>query len=164
MPPVFPLFHGFTHEATPCSKSAMMLLVTLSYRAEMCMYSSSLPASENSGAGVRGRGLGSSYKKTKALRRGPVGSHCAHNGVALLKFLFRSVMMAAITKSDLCAWCHAVPQSSTVSPIPTVYRSRPLYMYMPLTNLREINMEIDDRIERAKDLIRKREEIDAELA
>ena len=30
-------------------------------------------------------------------------------------------------------------------------------MYMPLTNLREIYMEIDDRIERAKDLIRKRE-------
>ena len=32
----------------------MMLLVTLSYKAEMCMFSSSLPASENSGAGARG--------------------------------------------------------------------------------------------------------------
>jgi len=34
--------------------SARHEMATLSYRAEMCMFSSSLPASENSGAGARG--------------------------------------------------------------------------------------------------------------
>src|ERR1019366_8218877 len=68
----FSFFHGFTQEATPFSKSAMMLLVTLSYSAEMCMCSSSLPASENSGAGARGGGLPKLYTgegKTRAPGR-----------------------------------------------------------------------------------------------
>src|ERR1700681_189049 len=82
MPPVFPLFHSFTQEATPRSKSAMMLLVTLSYRAEMCMCSSSLPVSENSGAGARGGSLGSSYQKESPPERA-FGLHCTCDGACV---------------------------------------------------------------------------------
>jgi hypothetical protein len=61
MPPVFPFLHGFTQGATPLSKSAMMLLVTLSYRAAMCMRF--LLA-----AGIREFGCRSARGRTKELR------------------------------------------------------------------------------------------------
>jgi hypothetical protein len=67
-------------------------------------------------------------------------------------------------KSDPFAPCRMVSHAGATPFIPSVYVRVNCFISIALTHRGRQHMEIDERIERAKDLIRKREEIDAELA
>jgi hypothetical protein len=71
---------------------------------------------------------------------------------------------ADLQKSDLSTSRLIASQLISFAHIATVYYCCPLYMRLSLTQSRESRMDMDERISRVKDLIQKREEVDAELA